>query len=102
MITWIKSFLFKFNIKKEKIICSAIKTQNGQVFIGQRHHDCFRDMKKAGIKNMLSCMHLQGFVTSEGRFVNREEAYEIQKNAGIKSIAKGGYRGHKLFSEDLY
>jgi hypothetical protein len=44
----------------------------------------------------------QGFITSRNRFVTREEGYALQVAAGIPSAAAGGYRGKRLFSEDLY
>ena len=44
----------------------------------------------------------QGFITSENRYVGREEGRILQDKAGIKSADKGGYRGKTLFSEDLY
>ena len=46
---------------------------------------------------------IQGFITSDNRFVERKEGMKIQKRAGILSAEKdGGYRGDILFSEDLY
>jgi hypothetical protein len=45
----------------------------------------------------------QGFITSKNRYVDRKEAFNIQKLAGIKSVAKDGYDPSKeLYSEDLY
>lgn len=51
-------------------------------------------------KDLLRCETTQGFLTSKGRFVNREEALAIARKVGqVKDDA--GYKG-ELFSEDLY
>ena len=86
---------------QETCICAAVKTEEGQVIRGHRHHDA---MHAAG---MAFCRPLrgeegQGFVTSRGRFVDRREGRKLQEAAGIGSCAPGGYRGDLLFSEDLY
>lgn len=80
---------------KEVCLCAAVKTVDGYVIRGHRHSDCIRHLKyhKGAV---------QGFLTSNNRFVDREEGYKLQKSAEIKSIADGGYRGEKLYSEDLY
>ena len=46
------------------------------------------------------CKAVQGFLTSEGRFVDRKEAYRIALAAG-QIDDSGGY-DKELFSEDLY
>jgi len=75
---------------KELILCSAIIMPDGYIVRGHRHNDCIRTAsgieKYKGEKDMI-----QGFLTSRGRFVVREEAYKIH-------FGKEG----KLFSEDLY
>ena len=43
-----------------------------------------------------------GFLASDGKFVDRFEAYAIQTAAGRSSVAADGYRGLELYSEDLY
>lgn len=90
----------------ERCLCAAILC-NGKVFLGHRHPDCFRAMENElswdlSRRQMMELEHIQGFLTSEGRFVDREEGYRLQIAAGIPSIAEGGYRGDELFSEDLY
>ena len=97
---------------KEYILCSAIKrispvevrchnyqTLNKQVDdiyrieIGRRHNDIISRFGKSILD-----ITQQGFYTSYGRFVNREEALLIAKEAGqIKDTIS-----NKLFSEDLY
>ena len=45
----------------------------------------------------------QAFITNEGKFVNREEAFIIAKNAGqLLPRKEDGYQGDSLFSEDLW
>ena len=86
----------------EICLCAAIKTTCGKVIRGHRHHDCIATIQVNGIGDIGSEKGVQGFVTSTGRFVDRHEGYQLQVDAGIKSIAEGGYRGKQLFSEDLY
>ena len=84
----------------EICICAAVKTKGGYPIRGHRHADCFGTIKDMG--ESPDVIHGQGFITSTGRFVTREEGYELHMKAGIPSIARGGYRGKRLFSEDLY
>ncbi len=45
----------------------------------------------------------QGFMTNEGKFVGREEAMIIAKNANqVLPRASNHYQGPELFSEDLW
>lgn len=87
-------------VPKETCICAAVKTMCGLVVRGHRH---IHRLEAIQYKAKEPDIHNgQGFVTSTGCFVTREEGYELQIAAGIESIAKGGYRGERLFSEDLY
>lgn len=83
----------------ETCLCAAVQTQGGRVFRGHRHVHCFRAAEDAGesLKH-----HIQGFLTTRNRFVNREQGRKLQEAAGIDSVNNGGYRGNLLFSEDLY
>lgn len=95
--------------KQEYILCSAIKRVEKREFetppywegtndicnieLGYRHHDIYRRFNEEVSSNMTA----QGFYTSYGRFVGREEAAKIAFAAGqIKEMKK------QLFSEDLY
>lgn len=42
----------------------------------------------------------QGFLTSEGRYVGREEALKIAMES--KQLLKPNFQPHQLFSEDLW
>lgn len=104
---------------KEYILCAVCKrkiprTTNSYHFndldlieIGYRHHDI-----RNRFGDEISCSPKdQGFYTSKGRFVSREEAAEIACNCGQIDSCKvsKGYDSEKhcwlykdLFSEDLY
>ena len=98
--------------KKEYILCAAIKrkspikvtSQNYKtnsleeddiysIEIGRRHNDILARFDKANLEVMK-----QGFYTSYGRFVSREEALQIAKDAGQIQETDS----NRLFSEDLY
>jgi len=92
--------------KTEYILCAAIKRvstrecpkiywQNDiyDIEIGYRHADILHRFKGEASNNPYD----QGFYTSKGRFVSREEAAKIAFEAGQISEQK-----KRLFSEDLY
>lgn len=105
---------------KEYILCAAIRRKERKVCprdgqnpyyegtndivdieIGYRHHDIFcKFYGEVSIK-----LKDQGFYTSKGRFVDREEGMKIAYAAGQVSkerafLANGDW--NILFSEDLY
>lgn len=85
----------------EIVICAAVLTTEGEVIRGHRHSNCIHmilDMGGAPV----ATPEAQGFITSRNRYVTREEGRKLQDAAGIKSVAKDGYVGNMLFSEDLY
>lgn len=90
-----------FSDAKEIVICAALKADDGSIILGKRHSNCFITAKQKGL-DVIRDPAMQGFVTSKNRFVSREEALKIQKAAGVKSNSPDGYRGNKLYSEDLY
>lgn len=83
----------------EIVICAAVKTTDGKIIRGHRHHHCIRAIND--IPGAKVNQQAQGFITSRNRYFTREEGLKIQKQAGIKSKNKDGY-SHVLFSEDLY
>lgn len=95
--------------EKEYILCSAINI-NGVIVSGRRHRDCYDTLK--GI--MISCgstkLHdadrkEQGFLTSNGRFVYRQEAWNIAKdNKQIRYGEVASENGDEslLTSENLF
>lgn len=100
---------------KERILCAAIwyKEQNtpmyrplnadvGCVVLGHRHPHCIHTFKALTGKRTVTpeCgEHIQGFLTSDNRFVDRKEALNIAIEAG-QFI--GNCYSNGLFSEDLY
>ena len=92
----------------EICICAAIRTIGGKIIRGHRHHDCIHTLSQIPIDNVSDYRdyerdeNSQGFITSKNRFVSREEGYQLQIKAGIESVAEGGYRHERLYSEDLY
>lgn len=89
----------------EKIICSAILMPDGYIIRGHRHHNCIKtaqDIPRYKIfpdRNEDKGRCIQGFITSENRFVDRKEAKKIATNAG-QLIATTN--SDLLFSEDIY
>ncbi len=86
---------------REIVICSGIKLKDGRVLRCHRHGDGMLNAHHNGWE-LAEGMEQQGFVTSTGRYVSREEGRKLQDVAGIKSVDKDGYRNNTLFSEDLY
>jgi hypothetical protein len=96
----------------EYIIASAVRDTDGNVFVGKRHGDAGRN--GMAIKHAEHWRHHEdGFVTSQLRFLNREDAlilakengqfkrYELQHNLD-RDGSFNGYDGPQLFSEDLW
>jgi hypothetical protein len=90
---------------KEIIICAAIKLPTGKIYYGHRHCHCLDAMngELSWTMNRQQIMQVEkkeGFITSQNRFVDREEAWKIaEENNQI--IQQSGGKG-TLYSEDLY
>ena len=91
----------------KRIICAAIKImETDQVFYGHRHDQCFNSLNSQLSFNLnrqqiAKLEKIQGFVTGDGEFVDREQAFIIAKECGqIKDLSQT--RGSTLYSEDLY
>jgi hypothetical protein len=103
----------------ERIICAAIwyddnkyynfqpkNIKHGYVWCGRRHHNVIN--LRGDLLGLQTKNDVQGFVTSEDRFVDREEAFQIAKLAGqlpdyLVSIREcNKQKEPELFSEDLY
>lgn len=71
------------------------------IFIGKRHHNCIATMIDCGYPAPISEPKFpQGFVTSDGKFVDRKEAAQIALEN--RQIEKLKYSKTDLYSEDLY
>ena len=98
------------------VICAAIwfkdgnkyshqprNVDSGLVVCGRRHHNCFLTAfeqnggKKIEGLNEVNERAVQGFLTSDDRFVDRKEGGQIAFDAGQTAELKDC-----LFSEDLY
>ena len=92
---------------KERIICAAIKIEDtGKIYYGHRHNHCLEasngelswTMNRQEISKI---KRTQGFITSNNRFVDREEALIIALE-NDQVLDKKEIRGNQLYSEDLY
>ena len=89
----------------EFCICAAIKMPDGEVIHGHRHNHCLDVVRaRPSVLRTAIISAKMGFVTSAGRFVDRDEAMTIQKASGKPSCytKDGHYTDGPLFSEDLY
>lgn len=75
-----------------------------------RHHNVlhslwhqFPDTKKDRTHKSYES-EVQGFLTDEGKFLNRREAFVYVKECGQRMIRPmdSGYQGDELYSEDLW
>ena len=91
----------------EKIICAAIKViDTGKIYYGHRHDKCissFNDEMSWTLSRQEICKikYIQGFITTNNRFVEREEALVIALENN-QVLDKNEIRGNKLYSENLY
>lgn len=93
-------------VPKETIVRAACK-HNGAIYdvpAPGRHHNVIRmlvDMQLAGPANPVT--DTGGFLTSTGRYVDREEAWLIAEAAGqLLARAPTDGRGGMLYSEDVW
>jgi len=75
-----------------KIASSAVK-RDGEVWTGRRHSDAIRQAVFHGAVPPITSAE-QGFVTSEGTFVSRKEAFKIA--VASDQVCR------PLYSEDLW
>ena len=71
----------KVIIQKEFILCAAID-YDGTIVCGHRHGDCYDVLKSLVVEiesDKIPTRKNQGFLTSENRYVGREEAWVIAK-----------------------
>lgn len=89
----------------EKIFCAAVN-YNGMIITGRRHKNCYETLRLLGIDVEPLSRKFDGFLTTENRFVDRYEGWEIAEN---NNQIKFGYESAKnegsksmLISENLY
>lgn len=94
-------------IKPEVLEIRGFRPYNvdkGIVFSGWRHPNCLYQMvAMTGLSNAKAGKHIQGFLTSKNRFVDRQEAFKIAlKNCQLKGPLAFNESTTDLFSEHLY
>lgn len=88
---------------KEVIKHAAVKAENGMIFLGRSHADCFYQMRNVGMMSSDNSKD-QGFFTSKGRYVDRLEAAKIAKRTKQVTNSKDRplRRLTSLLSEDIW
>jgi hypothetical protein len=81
------------------IICAAIKTGGNVVIRGQRHCDCLAAAERMRTPSEFFHHRTEGFINSEGHFVDRIEAMHEAVKSGQVSKEEDS---RELYSEDLY
>lgn len=84
----------------QRVVCAALRHEEGAIICGPRHFD---DTMRAQISAQGGDWRRadQGFVDQFGKFLTREEAYEIAVKNGQHRHGEGA-DGRMLYSEDLY
>jgi hypothetical protein len=91
----------------DRIASPAIMSKEGKVFTGINHGDAWQNLEDAGhtVMPATNFAASQGFLTSKGRFVSREQAVDIAeaaKQINTKDSSKPKtFMTKKLISEDL-
>jgi hypothetical protein len=86
------------------ILCQSKDGQEGMLFwklAPHRHHHVIAMMRENGIPLDHMMQEQQGFLTSDGGHVSREEALMIAEKSN-QIIQRTGSQGEELFSEDLW
>lgn len=83
---------------------AAIQRKNdGRVWTGRRHGDVIRKIVSEGhAKAVTHSDFIQGFVTDDGQFVDRHEAYNIAVKCNQLLYPADPHAPPTLMSEDLY
>lgn len=82
---------------QEVIKHAAVMSDQGWIFLGKCHADCFNQMRAIGVPLPKGSMN-QGFVTNFGRYVSRERANEIAVAADQVNYKQANF----LISEMLW
>lgn len=89
---------------KKKIKCAALRDKDGNIFWGRYHGEIFLQ-KPIGVLRKAE----QGFLTTEGRFVDRKEALKIateqdqiiKKSSPFEQLDSSDFK-HLLSDKELY
>lgn len=85
----------------EVCICAAVVAADGQIIRCHRHADGLEALRRREL-SLNGGADSQGFITSRGRYVGRQEGRKLQEAAWMASAAPKGYMLDTLMSEDLY
>lgn len=82
----------------EKYVHQPRNVESGFVVAGRRHHNCYLTLRLDGdFSKMKEIENVQGFLTSDDRFLDRKEAGKLAFEIGqIDKVTEC------LFSEDIY
>lgn len=80
------------------IIAAAVRI-GGNIYDGSNHGDAIRNAVANGVTERIKSKH-QGFITDDGQFLSRREAWEYAKHTG--QIVTDNNVPRELFSEDLW
>ena len=90
-----------FERELEICICAAIRCTDGTIIRGHQHRDCRDGAIRRG-KQPKKAWDAEGFITSQNRYVDREEGYKLMQAIGWKSKNPQGYQlCGWLYSEDF-
>jgi hypothetical protein len=90
----------KCKMSKSPLVASAIRLDDGTILTDKRHGGILLALGAKGNKEKIT-QAKQGFVDTNGVFLNREEAYWRAIECGqLKENPEG--KTHKLLSEDIW
>lgn len=85
---------------QRRVVCAAIR-KNGFMALGPRHFDRVMHDQIGELPFPMRDAE-EGFIDQWGRFMTREEAFEVASAAGQIRQKTGNLSSRELFSEDLY
>lgn len=84
-----------------RVVCAACRcTETGIVVLGARHWDPWMHQQAEAFGISEKALAEEGFIDQYGKFLTREEAYQIAKNQN--QLIRDDYEDGVLYSENLY
>jgi len=80
-----------------RVVAAAVRLSDRRVIVGVRHYD---ELMRVWLPEEPDLKAVQGFVLSNYKFVSRDVAFKVAKEAG--QILPGEGRHGTLYSEDLW
>jgi hypothetical protein len=94
---------------QRRVVCAAIRAADGDVLLGIRHYSADMHAQMMARQDGQKFVHRhrqdQGFVDQWGKYMTREEAYQVAQDSGQllhPDACSNGPDGQKLHSEGLY